>query len=111
MAHWFAAPNDLGRWGILVRSSAPARPPAAAGTRDRREHESADAGTYAFLALTTTGDIAPNWTVGLLSGLDGLAGGYLGAWLQPHLQETSLRLLLGALAIAVAALYTVQGII
>lgn len=63
------------------------------------------AGTYAILALTTPGNIAPHWPVGLASGLGGLIGGYLGARLQPRLPNTFLRLLLGALAIALAGLY------
>lgn len=69
------------------------------------------AATYAFLALTTDGEsIAPDWTLGLICGLGGLCGGYLGARLQPHLPETALRLLLGALAIALGTLYTVQTV-
>lgn len=68
------------------------------------------AGTYALLALTTTGDIAPDWPLGLACGLGGLAGGYLGAHLQPHLPERALRLLLGALAVVVGTLYAVQGL-
>ena len=66
------------------------------------------AGTYALLALTAAGDIAPDWLLGLSCGLGGLAGGYLGARLQPHLPETALRLLLGALATAVGTLYAIQ---
>jgi len=65
--------------------------------------------TYAVLATTTTGDIAPNWPLGLLSGLGGLLGGYLGARLQPRLPETALRLLLGSTAIAVGILYLAQA--
>jgi uncharacterized membrane protein YfcA len=56
----------------------------------------AGAGAYAVLSLTTSGDIAPEWGLGLLCGLGGLAGGYLGARLQPRLPETALRFLLGA---------------
>ncbi|MFJ4708195.1 sulfite exporter TauE/SafE family protein [Streptomyces anulatus] len=66
------------------------------------------AGTYALLSLTTTGDIAPYWSLGLACGLGGLCGGYLGARLQPRLPETVLRLLLGVLALGVGALYAVQ---
>ncbi|MGW4834980.1 sulfite exporter TauE/SafE family protein [Streptomyces globisporus] len=66
------------------------------------------AGTYALLSLTTTGDIAPYWSLGLACGLGGLCGGYLGARLQPRLPETALRLLLGALALGVGGLYAVQ---
>ncbi|MFI1220948.1 MULTISPECIES: TSUP family transporter [unclassified Streptomyces] len=66
------------------------------------------AGTYALLSLTTTGDIAPDWSLGLACGLGGLCGGYLGARLQPRLPETALRLLLGVLALGVGGLYAVQ---
>ncbi|WYB30167.1 sulfite exporter TauE/SafE family protein [Streptomyces sp. SM1P] len=66
------------------------------------------AGTYALLSLTTNGDIAPYWSLGLACGLGGLCGGYLGARLQPRLPETALRLLLGVLALGVGGLYAVQ---
>lgn len=68
------------------------------------------AATYALLSLTTTGDIAPDWSLGVLCGLGGLLGGYLGARLQPHLPDTVLRLLLGTLAIGLATLYTIQAL-
>jgi uncharacterized membrane protein YfcA len=70
----------------------------------------AGAATYGVLALTTGGDVAPHWPLGLLCGAGGLVGGYLGARLQPRLPEKSLRLLLGALATALAVLYLVQGL-
>ncbi|MFC6081133.1 TSUP family transporter [Sphaerisporangium aureirubrum] len=66
--------------------------------------------TYTVLALTTPGDISPDWALGLLCGLGGLIGGYIGAHLQPRLPETALRLLLGTLAIALACLYAAQGL-
>ncbi|WP_246264232.1 sulfite exporter TauE/SafE family protein [Acrocarpospora pleiomorpha] len=65
---------------------------------------------YTVLALTTSGDIAPEWLLGLCCGFGGLIGGYLGARLQPRLPETGLRLLLGALAMAVALLYVMQSL-
>jgi uncharacterized membrane protein YfcA len=68
------------------------------------------AGTYAVLALTVTGDIAPEWLLGMFCGLGGLVGGYLGARLQPRLPEVALRLLLGALAIGLAAVYAGQAL-
>ena len=55
-------------------------------------------------ALTTPvgvsgrGNIAPDWPVGLLCGLGGLADGYLGAMLQPLVPEGRLRQLLGTCA-------------
>ena len=68
------------------------------------------AATYALLATNASGSIAPNWSVGLACGLGGLVGGYLGARLQPHLPERQLRLLLGAIAVALALLYLVEAI-
>ncbi|WP_329375826.1 sulfite exporter TauE/SafE family protein [Streptomyces sp. NBC_01351] len=70
----------------------------------------AGATTYALLALASPGPVAPDWWLGLACGLGGLIGGYLGARLQPHLPETALRLLLGALAGALGAVYAVQAL-
>ncbi|MEU3854315.1 sulfite exporter TauE/SafE family protein [Streptomyces sp. NPDC029554] len=67
------------------------------------------AGTYGLLALTGGDDIAPDWLLGLACGLGGLAGGYLGARLQPRVPEGALRLLLGTLAAALGALYAAQA--
>ncbi|GIF25977.1 putative membrane protein YfcA [Actinoplanes tereljensis] len=67
------------------------------------------AGTYGVLALTTAGDIAPHWVLGLSCGVGGLVGGYLGARLQPYLPERKLRLLLGVLAMGVAVLYLLRA--
>ncbi|MCX4451338.1 sulfite exporter TauE/SafE family protein [Streptomyces sp. NBC_01789] len=66
------------------------------------------AATYALLSLAVTGDVAPDWLLGLSCGAGGLLGGYLGARLQPRLPETALRLLLGTLATGIGALYAVQ---
>ncbi|TNY36606.1 sulfite exporter TauE/SafE family protein [Thermomonospora catenispora] len=66
--------------------------------------------TYAVLSFTAEGDIAPVWSLGLLCGLGGLIGGYLGARLQPHLPERALRLILGLLASVLAVLYLIQGL-
>ncbi|MFC8124807.1 sulfite exporter TauE/SafE family protein [Streptomyces sp. NPDC057302] len=66
------------------------------------------AGTYGLLALTGGNDIAPQWLLGVACGLGGLVGGNIGARLQSRLPEQFLRLLLGALATGVGALYGVQ---
>ncbi|MEV0830449.1 sulfite exporter TauE/SafE family protein [Nonomuraea rubra] len=66
--------------------------------------------TYAVLALTTPGAIAPEWALGLSCGAGGLIGGYAGAHLQPRLPENGLRLLLGTLAIALACLYAAEAL-
>jgi len=66
--------------------------------------------TYALLAIGQPGDIAPMWGVGLMCGLGGLLGGYLGARLQPRMPERGLRLLLGAVAVGLAAMYAVGAL-
>lgn len=56
------------------------------------------------------GAIAPGWVLGALLGAGGFAGSYLGARLQRHLPERSIRKLLGAIACLVALRYIQQGI-
>ncbi|MFF5757425.1 TSUP family transporter [Streptomyces longwoodensis] len=70
----------------------------------------AGAAAFALLSMTGSGDVAPDWYLGLGCGLGGLMGGYLGAHLQPRLPETALRLMLGALAAALGILYAVQSL-
>lgn len=67
--------------------------------------------TYALLSLIGTGDIAPDWYLGLACGTGGLLGGYLGARLQPYAPDRTLRLLLGTLATALGALYATQTLL
>lgn len=67
--------------------------------------------TYALLSLTAAGPIAPNWPLGIVCGLGGLVGGYLGARLQPRLPEPALRTALGPLAVGLAVAYLVEAII
>jgi len=66
------------------------------------------AATYALLSLAATGDVAPDWSLGLSCGLGGLVGGYLGARLRPHPPDTALRLLLGTLATGIGTPYAIQ---
>ncbi|MDQ1016508.1 sulfite exporter TauE/SafE family protein [Streptomyces afghaniensis] len=68
------------------------------------------AAAYALLSLTSSGEVAPDWWLGLAFGTGGLMGGYLGARLQPRLPDRALRLLLGALATAVGMLYAAQAL-
>ena len=65
--------------------------------------------TYAVISLDVSGPVSPDWSLGIATGLGGLAGGWLGASLQPRIPERALRTLLGVLALALAALYLVQG--
>ncbi|WP_405468492.1 TSUP family transporter [Streptomyces canus] len=66
------------------------------------------AAAYALFSLIGSGDVAPDWWLGLACGTGGLIGGYLGARLQPRLPERALRLLLGTLAAALGTLYAAQ---
>ncbi|MDQ1045042.1 sulfite exporter TauE/SafE family protein [Streptomyces sp. V4I2] len=95
---------------ILVGQGMPVARVAPAALASTFATSVAGAATFALLALTGSGDIAPDWHLGLACGLGGLIGGYLGAHLQPHLPETALRLLLGALATLLGALYAAQSL-
>ena len=50
---------------------------------------------YAVIALDAPGSVSPDWSLGIAAGLGGLAGGWLGASLQPRIPERALRSLLG----------------
>lgn len=66
--------------------------------------------TYEVLQLSHGGTIAPDWALGLWLGAGGFAGSYLGARLQSHLPERSIRKLLGLIACLVAVRYIQQGV-
>ncbi len=66
--------------------------------------------TYALLSLGASGDVAPDWALGLGMGVGGLAGAYLGARLQAQLPEALLRRGLGALALVLGLRYAVLAI-
>jgi uncharacterized membrane protein YfcA len=61
--------------------------------------------TYQVLQITHGGTIAPDWALGAFLGAGGFAGSYLGARLQRHLPERTLRRLLGLIACLVAVRY------
>ncbi len=61
--------------------------------------------TYLVLSLYADGDIAPEWLTGAGLGFGGLAGGTLGARLQPRLPEGLLRQGLGVVALALGLRY------
>ncbi len=61
--------------------------------------------TFVILAMQESGAVTPDWGVGLALGVGGLLGGYVGAWLQPHLPETIIRRLLGVLILAIGLRY------
>lgn len=61
--------------------------------------------TYQVLQLTHGGGITPDWVLGAWLGAGGFSGSYLGARLQRHLPEASIRRLLGLIACLVAVRY------
>jgi uncharacterized membrane protein YfcA len=93
---------------VLVGRGMPVAEVAPAALASTFVTSVAGAGTYALLALTGEGHVAPDWFLGTACGLGGLVGGYLGARLRPRLREGFLRGLLGVLAAATGGLYAVQ---
>lgn len=93
---------------ILVGRGAPVATVAPAALASTFVTSVAGASTYALLSVAAAGAVAPDWPLGLSCGLGGLAGGYLGARIQPLLPETALRLLLATLATGIGALYVLQ---
>ncbi len=65
--------------------------------------------TYQLLQLRTGGTIAPDWALGLAMGAGGLAGGYLGARLQPRIPEALIRSGLGIVVCLIAVRYLLEG--
>ena len=70
----------------------------------------AGVGAYALLSIGGSGDIAPDWALGVGMGLGGLAGAYLGVRLQTRLPEELLRRGLGALALVLGLRYALLAI-
>jgi uncharacterized membrane protein YfcA len=69
-------------------------------------------GTIAFLVLDVTGrGAAPLWSLGLVCGVGGLLGGYVGGRLQPRLPEVLLVRLVGLLAAGLGIAYLLQALL
>jgi len=66
--------------------------------------------TFSLLSIEGSGDLAPDWALGIGMGLGGLAGAYLGARLQARLPEELLRRGLGFLALALGLRYAFLGL-
>lgn len=60
---------------------------------------------YTLLPLPGGGHAAPDWALGSLFGLGGLAGMYLGAAMQPHVPQRLLQAGLGLLLLGLGASY------
>lgn len=66
--------------------------------------------SYQVLQLTHGGAITPDWVLGAWLGAGGFLGSYLGARVQRHLPETTIRRLLGLIACLVATRYIQTGL-
>ncbi|HEY7151185.1 MAG TPA: TSUP family transporter [Solirubrobacterales bacterium] len=66
--------------------------------------------TYGLLSVGASGDVAPDWPLGIAIGLGGLAGGSVGARLQPRLPERLLRRGLGVLALGLGLRYGIVAL-
>jgi uncharacterized membrane protein YfcA len=65
---------------------------------------------YSILSLGFSGEVAPDWMLGIGLGAGGLLGGYVGASLQPRLPEALLRRGLGLLALALGVRYAIVAV-
>jgi uncharacterized protein len=90
---------------ILVSSGRPPYEVAPATLTSTFATSIAGVATFAILATSHHGSVAPDWGVGLTLGAGGLAGGYVGARMQPRLPETAIRRVLGVLVILIGARY------
>jgi uncharacterized protein len=96
---------------ILVGRGLPTRIVAPAALTATFVTSVAGALTYMVMAVVRSSQhIAPEWAIGVLAGVGGLIGGYLGAWMQPKVPERVLRVVLGILALATALLYVWQAL-
>lgn len=96
---------------ILIGRGLPVATVAPAALTSTLVTSAAGAATYTVLACAHPGlDIAPDWMVGIVAGVGGLIGGYLGAAIAPHVAERALRVTLGVIAISTAIVYAGQGI-
>ena len=66
--------------------------------------------TFSLFSIGGSGDLAPDWALGIGMGLGGLAGAFLGAGLQARLPEELLRRGLGVLALALGLRYAALGL-
>ena len=69
--------------------------------------------TFVILGVSSndSSQITPDWGIGIAAGAGGIIGAYLGAGLQSRIPERTLRQLLGALALLIAARYLYLGVV
>jgi len=60
---------------------------------------------YAFVPLAGTASASPDWLLGVLYGLGGMAGVYLGAHLQARVPAVAIKVVLGLALLFVSGRY------
>jgi uncharacterized membrane protein YfcA len=90
---------------ILVGSGRPPAEVAPATLASTFLTSIAGVTTFVILSVEQSAAASPDWGIGLALGIGGLLGGYVGAWLQPHLPERTIRRLLGVLVLAIGLRY------
>ena len=95
---------------ILIGTGRPPAQAAPAALASTFVTSVAGVATFTILSVHAHGPVAPAWPTGIALGVGGLAGGYTGARIQPHLPEVLIRRLLGILVLAIGARYLWLGL-
>jgi len=95
---------------ILVGRGYPVRDVAPAALATTFVTSLAGVLAYSALSLQASGNVAPDWLLGLGLGAGGAAGAYAGARMQGHLSEGVLGRGLGVLALGLGARYAVLAL-
>ncbi len=90
---------------ILIGSGRSPREVAPATLASTLVTSIAGVATFLVLSIHHHGSIAPDWSIGVVLGVGGLAGGYTGARLQPRLPEALIRRVLGVLVLGIGTRY------
>jgi uncharacterized protein len=95
---------------ILIGTGRPPAQAAPAALASTFVTPVAGVATFTILSVHAHGPVSPAWPTGIALGVGGLAGGYTGARIQPHLPEVLIRRLLGILVLAIGARYLWLGL-
>ena len=95
---------------ILIGTGRPPAQAAPAALTSTFVTSVAGVATFTILSVHAHGPVSPAWPTGIALGVGGLAGGYTGARIQPHLPEVLIRRLLGILVLAIGVRYLWLGL-
>ena len=95
---------------ILVADGQPASQVAPAALSSTFVTSLGGVVTFSILSVHHHGSIAPDWPTGIALGIGGLAGGYVGARMQPRMPETIIRRLLALVVVAIGIRFLVAGL-